>query len=50
MLWGPDPDLSALLAEEPRPGEDWYPDEPTRFGMLARRVWEPILAARVGAS
>ena len=49
MLWGPDQDLSVLLAEEPRPGEDWYPDEPTRFGMLARRVWDPILAARVGA-
>jgi exodeoxyribonuclease V gamma subunit len=46
MLWGPQVALEDLLAERPRPDERWYPDEPSRFGALARRLWEPILAAR----
>lgn len=46
MLWGPSAPLEALLAERPRSDEPWYPDEPSRFGVLARRLWEPILAAR----
>ena len=45
MLWGSN-DLEVLLGEPPRPDERWYPDEPSRFGALARRLWEPILAAR----
>jgi exodeoxyribonuclease V gamma subunit len=31
-----------LLAERPRSGERWYPDEPTRFGQLARRLWSGV--------
>ncbi|MCU0297679.1 MAG: exodeoxyribonuclease V subunit gamma [Candidatus Nanopelagicales bacterium] len=45
LVWGPAPTLAALLEEHPRKDENWY-DEDTRFGMLARRVWEPILRAR----
>jgi len=45
-LWGPDAQLDVLLAEAPRAHERWYPDEPSRFGALARRVWVPILSAR----
>ncbi len=45
-VWGPRAELEQLLTEPPRPDEQWFPDEPTRFGALARRLWEPILAAR----
>jgi exodeoxyribonuclease V gamma subunit len=44
-LWGPEADISVLLEEKPELGENWF-DEPSRFGMLARRLWTPILAAR----
>lgn len=44
-IWGAGQPLSALLADPPRPDENWY-DEYSRFGMLARRVWEPIVRAR----
>lgn len=44
-LWGEKSDLTGLTAEPPRAEENWY-DEPTRFGMLARRVWVPLLASR----
>lgn len=44
-LWGADQDIAVLLAERPRPEENWF-DEDTRFGMLARRLWDPILDAR----
>lgn len=43
-LWGEDCALAALAAEPPLANENWF-DEDTRFGMLARRVWEPVLAA-----
>jgi exodeoxyribonuclease V gamma subunit len=37
--------LTALLAEAAdRTDADW-PDEPSRFGQLARRVWQPLLDA-----
>ena len=39
LIWGEDAPLAVLLAGG---GAD---DEPTRFGVLARRLWEPLLAA-----
>jgi exodeoxyribonuclease V gamma subunit len=33
-----------LLAERARDGERWHPDEPTRFGQLARRLWSGVAA------
>jgi len=37
------PRFESLLAAGPRPEEaGWYP-EPTRFGVLARRLWAPLL-------
>jgi exodeoxyribonuclease V gamma subunit len=37
-----------VLRERPAPGEDgagWALGEPTRFGRLARRLWDPVLRA-----
>ncbi len=39
--------FEALLGEPPRPGEDgggWQRGESTRFGRLARRMWDGLLA------
>jgi exodeoxyribonuclease V gamma subunit len=36
--------FAELLAERPRPGEDFEPAEPTRFGRFARRLWSGLLA------
>jgi len=33
-----------LLAFEPRAGEDFEPEEPTRFGRLSRRLWGGLLS------
>ncbi len=44
-VWGEEPDLGLLLADAPHGDEGpWFPDEATRFGVLARRLWEPLLA------
>ncbi len=43
-LWGVDAEVDVLLDEVPQAHENWF-DEATRFGMLARRLWEPILRA-----
>lgn len=44
LCWGADADLGAF-AGTPAPGErPWYPEEGTRLGVLARRVWQPLLA------
>lgn len=45
-LLGPDAPVHRLLAEPPRPAEDWWAEEPSRFGRLARRLWQPILVAQ----
>jgi exodeoxyribonuclease V gamma subunit len=42
--WG-EVDLAAVLGERPDPGDPVWPDEPHRFGQLARRVWTPMLEA-----
>jgi exodeoxyribonuclease V gamma subunit len=34
----------ARLTEDAAPADECFPDEPTRFGALARLVWEPLLA------
>ncbi|MET0999101.1 MAG: exodeoxyribonuclease V subunit gamma [Marmoricola sp.] len=41
-VWGRDAPLSLLLEQRPRPGED-HPDQNTRLGALACRLWTPIL-------
>jgi exodeoxyribonuclease V gamma subunit len=41
-VWGRDVQLATLLEQQPRPGEDW-PDQTTRLGALASRLWTPIL-------
>lgn len=42
-VWG-DATFAVLLAQPPDPGETDWPDEPHRFGQLARRVWDPLLS------
>ncbi len=32
-----------LLALPPRAGEDFEPEEPTRFGKLSKRLWGGLL-------
>ena len=41
-VWGRDVPLATLLEQRPLPGEDW-PDQSTRLGALASRLWTPIL-------
>ncbi|WNB87611.1 exodeoxyribonuclease V subunit gamma [Cellulomonas sp. ATA003] len=44
-VWGDDVSLGLLLAADPVGREGgWWPDEGTRFGVLARRVWQPLIA------
>jgi len=41
-----------ILEMAPHPGEDgpgWRETEPSRFGRLARRLWDPVLDAAGGA-
>ena len=35
--------LAALLAASPRDDERSWSDDPTRFGVLAVRLWTPLL-------
>ncbi len=44
-LWGAGQPIGVLLEDAPEPDENWF-DEDTRFGMLARRIWDPILQVR----
>ncbi len=44
ICWGPDAELDDILGT-PTPAErEWYPEDGTRLGVLARRIWEPLLA------
>ncbi|MEJ7756747.1 MAG: hypothetical protein WKF83_10905 [Nocardioidaceae bacterium] len=43
-IWG-DAEIDVLLATPPDPADTAWPDEPHRFGQLARTVWAPLLAA-----
>jgi exodeoxyribonuclease V gamma subunit len=44
-VYGRQPAFGLLLEAGPRPGDggDQWPDEPTRFGVLSRRWWDPML-------
>jgi exodeoxyribonuclease V gamma subunit len=45
LVWGPGADFGLLLAQQPSAAEQvWAGDEPTRFGVLAHRLWTPLLA------
>ncbi|GAA2721328.1 exodeoxyribonuclease V subunit gamma [Cellulomonas aerilata] len=44
-VWGDDLHLEDLLGAAPSARErSWWPEEGTRFGVLARRLWEPLVA------
>ncbi len=48
LVWGEDAPLETLLAPAPHgdeSGDGWSSDESTRFGILARRLWTPLLLA-----
>ena len=45
---GPTTPFDALLEQSPLSGEE-HPEESTRFGCLARRVWDPLLALNPSA-
>jgi exodeoxyribonuclease V gamma subunit len=42
-------DATSALPLDDESGEGWEPGEDTRFGRLARRLWDPILAAGAAA-
>ncbi len=47
-MFGPDRPFESLLVAAPRAdetGEGWATAETSRFGRLARRLWDPVLAA-----
>jgi exodeoxyribonuclease V gamma subunit len=47
FLYGARSDLRVLLEERPEPdetGQGWATEERHRFGRLARRLWDPLLA------
>jgi exodeoxyribonuclease V gamma subunit len=45
LVWGADAPFDVLLADPVPPGEPRQDGETTRFGVLARQLWEPLLAA-----
>ncbi len=52
LLHGEDAPLTVLTAQVPlteETGPGWASDEPDRFGRLARRLWQPLLAAETRA-
>jgi exodeoxyribonuclease V gamma subunit len=44
IIWGEQPSIDVLAAAAAEPGEP-YGDEGSRFGQLARRIWQPLLDA-----
>ena len=46
-VYGGEISVPELLAFSPRGDENWYPDEPSRFGVYARRLWDGLLASEV---
>jgi exodeoxyribonuclease V gamma subunit len=47
LVYGAEIPLSDLLSKPPGADESWYPDEPSRFGGYARRLWDGLLAREV---
>ncbi len=47
LVYGGEISLSELLTPPPRDDEAWYADEPRRFGVYARRLWDGLLAREV---
>jgi len=46
LLYGAEAPLAVLTEQAPHPDESgigWPVDEPDRFGLLARRLWQPLL-------
>ncbi len=44
FVWGADAQLDVLLDAPPSRAEHgWWPEEGTRFGVLARRLWQPLV-------
>ncbi|WP_052436962.1 hypothetical protein [Georgenia sp. SUBG003] len=44
ICWGPGASLDDILGVPTDDERAWYPEDRTRLGVLARRVWEPLLA------
>lgn len=49
-VWGEQSAWSAIVGDRPRADEPWSADETTRFGALARRVWDPLLGHLAGGA
>lgn len=45
FLFGSGITLAELASGDPQPDERHWFDDPSRFGVLARRLWEPLLAS-----
>jgi exodeoxyribonuclease V gamma subunit len=43
LVYGGEITLPDLLARAPNADENWYSDEPSRFGAYARRLWHGLL-------
>ncbi|MGH2882332.1 MAG: hypothetical protein ACRDPA_06485, partial [Solirubrobacteraceae bacterium] len=43
LVYGGEIPLSDLMATAPRADENWHPDEASRFGVYARRLWDGLL-------
>ncbi|MFP5334055.1 MAG: exodeoxyribonuclease V subunit gamma [Actinomycetes bacterium] len=44
LVWGDKAPFDVLLAAPGRTEQAWWPDDPHRLGVLARRVWDPLLS------
>jgi exodeoxyribonuclease V gamma subunit len=43
LCWGTPAAFNDLLGTPDTTEQAWWPQDSTRFGVLARRVWEPLL-------
>lgn len=44
LCWGAGASLADILGEPTEEERPWWPEDRSRLGVLARRVWEPLLA------